>query len=81
MKSECKGVLQGDFSWQPHSASRWSDMPAHPTFWKVKAVLMHQARPAVRALICIPPSQFLCGSIGKPTPVALANIFANIVRN
>ncbi len=80
MKSECKGVPQGDFSQQPHLA-RWSDMPVHQTFWKVEAVLMHQARPVVKAQICVPPSQILSGSIGKPTPVGLANIFANIFRN
>jgi hypothetical protein len=80
MKSKCKGVPQGDFSRQPYLA-RWSDTPAHPTFWKVKAMLMRQARPAVRAQICVPPSQILSGSIGKPTPVGLANIFANIFRN
>jgi hypothetical protein len=80
MKGECKGVPQGDSSWQPHLV-RWCDMPAHPTYWKVKAVLMRQARPVVRAPICVPPSQILCRSIGKPPPVGLADIFANIFRN
>ncbi len=80
MKSKYKGVPQGDFSRQPH-LTRWSDTPAHPTFRKVKALLMRQAKPTVRAPICIPPRQILCGSIGKPTPVGLADIFANIFRN
>jgi hypothetical protein len=56
-------------------------MPAQPMFWKVKAVLMCQARPAVRAPICVPPSQILCRPIGKPTSVGLAKNFANIFRN
>jgi hypothetical protein len=55
-------------------------MPAHPTFWKVKAMLMHQARPAVRAQICAPPSQILSVSIGKPTPVGLADIFCKHIQ-
>jgi hypothetical protein len=80
MKGKCKGVPQGDSSRQPHLV-RWSDMPAHSTYWKVKAMLMRQARPVVRALICVPPSQILCGPIGEPPPVGLADIFANIFRN
>jgi hypothetical protein len=79
MKGECNGVPQGDSSRQPYFV-RWSDTPAHPTYWKVKAVLMRQARPVVRAPICIPPSQTLCGPIGKPPPVGLADLFANIFR-
>jgi hypothetical protein len=75
-----QGGSTGRYSQQPHSA-RWSDTPAHLMFWKVKAMLMRQVRPAARAQICVPPSQILSGSIGKPTPVGLANIFASIFRN
>jgi hypothetical protein len=56
-------------------------MLAHPTYWKMKAMLMRQARPVVRALICVPPRQILCGPIGEPLSVGLADIFANIFRN
>ncbi len=51
-RSDCEWDLTRDSYLQAHFG-RWLEPLSYPTFWKVKAVLMRQARPEVRAPICM----------------------------
>ncbi len=51
-KSKCKWDPTVDSYLHTH-LGRFLDPPSYPTFWKVKAVLMRQARPEIRAPICM----------------------------